>query len=203
MRLLIDTDAFCKLACGGVLQASVNVLGADFTECGRLPALPYMLRRGRLRRVFGPEACDAMIPIAEQMPVAAQPSELWLGKLTPVQDIDPGEAQILAAAAEAGLFVMSGDKRALRAIRNVDGFSYALGGRVVVLEAILLALCDRFGSDDIRQRLRGSSGLDKVVSVCFSAHSQSPPDALLSYYRSLAAELVPLVLWNPRPEGGA
>lgn len=203
MRLLIDTDAFCKLAFGGLLHDAVNLLGADLPECGRLPALPYMLRRGRLRRVFGPEACDQLIPIAGGLPVAVQPGHVWLDKLTPVQDIDPGEAQIYAAAAETGMMVISGDKRALRAIRSIDGFPSALAGRVVVLEAILLALCDRLGSDEIRRRLRALFEWDKVVSICFSAHNQSPPDALSSYYQSLVAELVPLVLWNPRPEGEA
>ena len=36
MRILIDTDAFCKLATGRVLNDSLGLLGADLTECGRV-----------------------------------------------------------------------------------------------------------------------------------------------------------------------
>ncbi|MDA1348447.1 MAG: hypothetical protein O3A47_06220 [Chloroflexi bacterium] len=74
-----------------------------------------------------------------------------MDKLTPIQAIDPGEAQILAAAAEAGLLVISGDKRALRALREVEGFPDALAGRIVVMEAILVSLCDRLGPESVRQ----------------------------------------------------
>ena len=201
MRLLVDTDAFCKLAVGGVLHDAIGLFGADLSECGRLPALPHMLRRGRLRKVFGPEACGALLPVANEMPVAIQPSDVWLDRLTPVRAIDPGEAQIFASGAEAGLFVVSGDKRALRALKDVAGFANALSGRIVVLEAILLALCDRLGLDEVLNRIQALVAFDTVVKVSFSTGNQDPRDALLSYYRDLAAKLDPLVLWNPRPGG--
>ena len=198
MRALLDTDAFCKLAVGGVLHDATRLLGADLQECGRLAALPYMLRRGRLRKVFGDEACDALIPIAEAVPVTAQPSDLWLEKLAPIPAIDPGEAQIFAAAAETGIILVSGDKRALRALKDVAGFADALAGRIVTLEAILIALCESLGSDEVRRRVQTLAASDKVVSVCFSAGNPDPRAALLSYQQDLAAELHPLVLWDPR-----
>ena len=45
MRLLIDSDAFCKLAASGLLSDAAALFNG---ECGRLPALPHMLRRGQL-----------------------------------------------------------------------------------------------------------------------------------------------------------
>lgn len=106
MRLLVDTDAFCKLAVGSVLRDAVELLGASLRECGRLPALPHMLRKGRLREMFGPQACDALLPVADAVPVVIRSSNAWLDRLAPIQDIDPGEAQIFAAAAELGLVVV-------------------------------------------------------------------------------------------------
>ena len=103
MRLLIDTDAFCKLAVGGLLHDALNLLSVDLIECGRLPALPYMLRKGRLRRLFGEDLCDKLIPLAESIPVADQPSNSWLDKLIDIHTIDPGEAQIMAAALPASM----------------------------------------------------------------------------------------------------
>ena len=200
LPLLIDTDAFCKLGIGGLLPSAADLLGTHLSECGRLPALLYMLRRGRLRKAYGAEACDALVPLASIMPAARQPSDAWLGKLVPVQAIDPGEAQIFAAAAEDGALVVSGDKRALRALKDVSGFPDALAGRIVVLEAILLALCDHLGQEAVRQRVSALGALDKVVQVCFSAENADPRAGLLSYYQSAATELRPLVLWVPQLE---
>lgn len=202
MRLLLDTDAFCKLAIGGVLHDSAQVLGTGVPECGRLPALPHMLRRGSLRKAFGAVACDALIPVADEMPAIFQAGDTWLDRLARNPAIDPGEAQVFAVAAEAGLIVVSGDKRALRALKDVEGFPEVLAGRVVVLEGLLIALGARLGVDLLRQRVRPLTQFDKVVQICFSPGSSDPVGALWSYYRSLVSELQPMVLWDPRAGGG-
>jgi len=202
MRLLVDTDAFCKLAVGGVLEDAVRLLGAELKDCGRLPALPHMLRRGRLRKVFGAETCDSLVALADGVPVIVQPGEAWLERLTPIQAIDPGEAQIFAAAAEHGMIVVSGDKRALRALKDVGDFPTALAGRIVVLEAVLLALCDRLGPDELRRRIRSLIAGDQVVKVCFASPESDPRVGLRAYFESLAVEVAPLVLWDPRSRGG-
>lgn len=203
MKLLIDTDAFCKLAVSGLLHKAVNLLGVDLTECGLLRALPYMLKRGRLREVYGPERCDGLIEIALGMPIVDQYSDAWLDKLTPIQAIDTGEAQIFAEAAETGLFVMTGDKRALRALKDVADYADALSGRIVVLEAILIALCDRFGPEKISQYVQVLAASDTMVHICFSTGTSDPREGLTSYYGDLKTEVDPLVLWDPRSEEAA
>ncbi|HPS76760.1 MAG TPA: hypothetical protein PLS53_01240 [Thermoanaerobaculaceae bacterium] len=97
---------------------------------------------------------------------------------------------------------MSGDKRALRALKDVDGFPEALAGRIVVLEAILIALCCHLGAGELCQRVEPLTRLDTVVQVCFSPGTADPVGALWSYYRSLVTELQPLVLWDPSAGGG-
>ena len=89
MKLLVDTDVFCKLATSGLFHDAVHLLGADPKECGRLPALPYMLRKDTLRVAYGPEGCDQMMPLALSMPIMIQPDDSWLDKLTPVQASTP------------------------------------------------------------------------------------------------------------------
>lgn len=198
MRLLLDTDAFCKLAAGGLVGDAIGLLGVEQRHCGRLPALPHMLRKGRLRKSLGPEAADAMMPLAEALPALPPPSDALLDQLTPIEDIDPGEAQIFAAASERGLLVVSGDKRALRALKQIGAFLEPLAGRIVVLEAILLALCDQLGPDVLRRRVQPATRLDTMLQVCFSSGNPDPRDALLSYYRNCLAEMEPLILWDPQ-----
>ena len=201
MKLLIDTDAFCKLAVGGILEDGLRLLGVDLNECGRLPALPYMLRRGRLPRKYGADICNALVPIADGIPVIPQPGNAWLDVLTPLESIDPGEALIFAAAAEHGKCLLSGDKRALRIVKDVAGFPAAMNGRILVLEAVLIALCDRLGPEAVRSRIPPLMSNDQVVQICFSNASEDPRDGLLSYFEDLSSELAPLLLWNPRPGG--
>ena len=197
MELLVDTDIFYKLATGGLFCDALRLLGISLTECGRLPALPYMLRRGHVRRTIGPEMCDALMPIVDEIPVLIQPSNDWLDRLTPIHTIDPGEAQIFAVAAEYGMFVMSGDKRALRALRDVDGFPNALEDRIIVLEAVLIALCNDLGPQEVRQRVRPILDLDVTIRVCFSNLDTNPIEGLRSYFDHVSNELTPLVLWSP------
>lgn len=200
MRLLVDTDAFCKLGIAGLLNDSAGLFSAQLRECGRLPALPYMLRRGRLLRSYGETACKALIPVAEHMPAVSEPSGPWLERLSPIPDVDPGEAILFSAAAEAGLPVITGDMRALRAVKNVDGFSEALAGRVVVPEAVLLGLCTTLSPDSLRASLELLRGKDRMLDACFSPENRDPKQGLRSYLRSRKAELAPMVLWDP-PKG--
>ena len=198
-QLLVDTDGYCKLSIANLFADAIAVLGVSSEECGRLPALPYMLRRGGLRKQFGDVLSDAMIPEAEGMPIAMQPDTYWLDPLTAVSSIDPGEAQLLAASAEYGTLLLTGDKRGLHGVKDIPGYSRALDGRVVVLEAMLIALCGQLGVDTMRSRVRDLMDVDTAVGLCFSDSKSSPLVGLMSYYRNLAVALSPLNLWRPSP----
>jgi len=202
MKLLIDTDAFCKLAVSDLLRDAVRVLGAEQGECGMLPALPHMLRKGRLRRRYGADACDSMLQIANTLPSIPQPSAAWLDPLAPVQAIDPGEALIFAAAAESGAMIVSADKRALEALKDLEAHRDALAERIVVFEALLLRFCRDLGTDVVKQRVRPLVGLDRVVRVCFSTQGSEPEEGLLSYFRDLQKAVSPLTLWDPHSGAG-
>lgn len=198
MKLLVDTDVFCKLGIAGLLPEAVGILGADLPACGRLRALPHMLRRGSLRNHYGAVACDALMPLAEAMPPVQRPGAIWLDALASISAVDPGEVQLFAAAADFGLVVVSGDKRALRAMKNVSGLSEALAGHVVVLEAILLALCERLGPEELRRRVIPVAASDTMLTACFSPGNLDLRGGLQSYYRDIVADVAPLVLWNPQ-----
>ena len=201
MRLLLDTDAFCKLAIGNLLTDSLRALGTEPSECRRLPALPKMLLRGSLRRSYGAQECDRVLPVADSIAIIPATGAAWLDRLAKIDNIDPGEALLFAAAAEGGLVVLTSDKRALRALKRVPGLPEALEHRIVVLEAILMVLCDQLGATVVRDRLGPLASSDKTLQVCFSVGNPNSRSALGSYFRSLAAEVHPLLLWEPPKEG--
>lgn len=122
MQLLIDSDAFCKLGSCGLLQEVIENLGSSFSECRILPALPHMLKKGSLRRKYGPEISDVLILLAKRIPFLTQPTEDLLNQLIQINDIDPGEALIFAAAMEQEVYILTADKRALTALKDIPHF---------------------------------------------------------------------------------
>ena len=197
MHLLVDTDAFCKLGVAGLLEDAAGVFGTHLSDAGRLPALPYMLRKGRLVNRYGRGACNALVAHAEVLPVHPRPGAAALDPLALNEAIDPGEAQLLAAAAEFDLTVLTGDKRAIRALKPVTEIHAPLAGRIVTLEAVLLKLCEQLGLEHLRQRIRPLTAHDTAVGVCFSSGGSDPRIGLWSYHEALATEVRPLILWNP------
>ena len=200
MRLLVDSDAFCKLASSDLLSDAAALFHAEVGECGRLPALPHMLRRGQLRRTYGSTACDRLIPLAESMPPVMDDVASWLDELTHIPAIDPGEAILFATAADLRVPVVTGDTRSLRALKSLDRFPEALEGRIAVLEAILLALCGQLGTAAVRARVESALQVDTVMRICFSPGVEEPESALRSYLRDRKRELAPLVLWDADEE---
>lgn len=196
MKLLVDTDAFCKLGIADLLTQTAAVFDAELGECGRLPALPSMLRRGSLLKHYGEPACTTLLPVALQLADIGIVDSHWIDDLAPIDSIDPGEALLFATSVEHGVPLVTGDKRSLRALKAVAELCGELAGRIVTLEAALLELCERIGPEQVRTRMAAAAPYDQVFRACSSAGGD-PRDGLASYYRSLVAEVDPLVLWVP------
>ena len=201
MRLLLDTDAFCKLGAGGQLQSVAAIVGVSWAECLRLPALPQMLRRGSLARRLGAGLCAQLLPLAEGIGAVSVAPAAYVDQLSGLTAVDPGEAQLLAHVAVSGDLLLTGDKRALRAVKDVPGLIAPLAGKIVLPEAILLALCIQRGDDQIRTAMAPALALDTMLRTCFSAGNPTPRDGLASYFRSAVHDLDPLVLWSPSAAG--
>ena len=152
-RLLVDSDLFAKLGIAGLLGRLLEFLGVELAECGRLPALPHMLRRGGIPALYGSDRCERLVPTADQMGVIPPASTSWLARVAGVSQIDAGEAQLFASAAEHGLLIVTGDKRSVIAMSQLDAFPAALSGRIISMEAALLALCGRLGAEPVRAAL--------------------------------------------------
>lgn len=127
-----------------------------------------------------------------------QPGNMWLDKLIGVEAIDTGEIQLFAAAAESNTILLTGDKRALQALKGLPDFPRALDGKIATLEAILLTLCQQIGTEEVRRRILPLTTSDKVAEICFSQNNPDPPQCLQSYYGQLAGDLTPLNLWKPK-----
>jgi hypothetical protein len=197
MALLIDSDAFCKLGVAGLLEDAAGLFGLMLGDSARLPALPYMLRRGALVRRFGIAACNTLLPIAEELPAIPEADAPLLDRLLRIEAIDPGEAQLLAVAMEHRLTLLTGDKRSLRALKDVPEVLEALSGRIAIIESVLLGLCEQRGVEYIRAHVAVLAGHDTMIQTCFSPDNTDPGAGLTSYLNAIAVDVRPLDLWQP------
>ena len=197
MKLLIDTDAFCKLGIAGLLPDAAELFGATLSDCGRLAAVPYMLRKGRLFRRYGPEICSALLAQARGLQVCPELVSASLEPFASDTNIDPGEVQLFAAATQFDINTISGDKRAIRSLKHVTAVHHALASRIATLEGVLLALCEQLGPDGLRRHVAPLSPYDRTVAICFPPGSSDPRDCLRSYHENLTADVHPFLLWNP------
>lgn len=197
MELLLDSDVLCKLAAADLLADTVKIFGLTIPDCRRLPALPHMLRRGSLRRHLGDELCNKILPMVEAIAPVQGASIVWLDKLAQVPEIDPGEAQLFAVAAERGSWIATGDKRSLSALARIPDYVAATSGRIVIPERVLITLCCELGVAEMHKRIQPVTAIDKVVRICFSENPGDPPSALLSYSNDAEISLSPLTFWKP------
>jgi hypothetical protein len=196
-RLLVDTDIFCKLGIARLLEPAVAILGFALSDCRALPPLPHMLRKGKLPKLFGVEACTSLVPLAESMSSGAPISTASLEKLTPIDRIDVGEAQLLAAVADLGDLLLTGDKRALVAVGQLPNFPPLLAGKIATMEAVLISLCSKLGGDAVCAAVQPIIEKDQMIRACLSPGSGDPRIGLRSYFESLKREVAPLELWKP------
>lgn len=200
-QLLIDSDAFCKLAAANLLDEALALLGVTKARCARLPALPPMLRRGRLRNTLGDDIANRLHPIAESIAPIDEPSAEWLDGLSENSAIDVGEAQIYALAAERGLRVLTGDKRAVVEVSKLPKFRPKLDRRVVTLEAVLLGLTDTMSKADLRARGSTLAQHDKMARAVFGSAGSPLDQGLASYLGDLERTTDPMRLWRPGDGG--
>src|SRR5690348_5560179 len=86
MQAAIDTDFFCKFLAWELLDDFLDLIPCERASCVRLTALPFMLRKGRLHKLYGSARAEQMEKIAQQFPSAPRPSDHWIDLLT---QLDP------------------------------------------------------------------------------------------------------------------
>ena len=174
------------------------LIGVNRAQCAVLPALPHMLARGRLRKRYGDLESDRLRMLADEFPVAPDSPSKWLDALTAESSIDPGEAQLFALAAEYGIRILTGDKRALEALAKVNGIHPHLSGNVVTIEAALTGLAEQMPGAQLRRKGSVLGQHDQMAKAVFASTGSDLGEALHSYIRDVESRAKPLRLWRHR-----
>ena len=155
-----------------------------------------MLRRGRLRTQLGGDLADALVLEAQSLPLAAQNDADALTDRLSASPLDPGEVQLLWLVAQDDALLLTSDKRAVRDAAQIEELRPRIAKKIVVLESVLIALCDVFGPDHVRKCVQSNSHVDTVFLTCFSSPSEDPRVGLRSHLSALTSEVGPLQLWT-------
>jgi hypothetical protein len=198
--LYVDTDLFILLAAAGLLDRAARLLGFEMADVRRLDPLSHQLKRsGGLSRKYDEnsrraalEACDRVAAITER-----PDDDRLLDRLASIDDIDDGEALMLALAAENGAsYLASGDKRAMIALVTrveVRDVRDRVAGRIVCLEALVKLLVNADGVTPIATAFAPVCPSNRTLSIFFAAGAATTPENCLplieSYVRDLERQL--------------
>ncbi len=166
--IVFDTDYLLKVEHWEIAEDVLTMFEATRETCYRLDAAPRMARRkASVKATFSNH-----LELAERAMLYRRFEDeapaLWLDRMTPHSEIDPGEAELLARlACDSAMFLATSDKRCLRALSRVPGLADAVAGRIVTLEATLLRLCKRLGVTEVRKRVCPRRFVDNGIACCF------------------------------------
>lgn len=203
-RLLIDNDAVLKLARYGLLTITLDVLGLSPSHVYVLSTAKYALLPSakRLHRCKDERTAKSLEDFFSVASVLSSDSADYaiVDLLSEQEGIDAGEAIMFAVAAQdQDAFVLTGDKRALAALRSADAagaVSDALSGRVLILETVFAALIQH-DFTAVQECVRAQPTVDKALSNAFGvvapASFQSVQDAMNSYITHLKKLTDPLL----------
>ncbi len=171
MKLLMDVDALAKFSNWNLVAHVPGALGFDTSQCATVSSLRYRaqpsVHKPDQQLFHTPDAASQALEIIGQMCPLASLDPMQLTPFENIVGIDPGEAILFAEVlANPETFVLTGDKRALRALSGLEaGLRAGLSGRVVLIEQVLLRLLDQNDLEWVRRHVFPAKTQDKAVSA--------------------------------------
>ena len=203
MKLLVDVDALAKLAHWGMLERLPAFTGVPLAQCATLTSARFRAQRATEKpdgRVFhSKEAATAALRAINQMMAPLSPEAQHLSILQGIPGIDAGEAVLLAALTADGVRLLTGDKRALKALADLEASRRApFAGKILLIEQILLAGLTQHGIEWLRERVCPFKQIDKAIGNAMGSHCDASGDSvregLKSYVRELEQAATPTLI---------
>ncbi|MEN9863130.1 MAG: hypothetical protein RLZZ601_894 [Pseudomonadota bacterium] len=199
MHIFFDVDALCKCAHWDVLDSLPELLGFEWAEAATLSSLKYRALKAQEApdgKIFKTaEAAKLANSTIDKMNLNFNSAMDVFPELSDVVGIDGGEAIIFSAVAQhAEGYVLTGDKRALRALSKIPKTSNIefLKNKFICVEMLLLMLVDKYGVNWVREHFCPAREIDKTIMVILGsrcdANEESIREALGSYLRELYDE---------------
>lgn len=200
--LFIDVDAMAKLAHWKILPELPMLLSTTWDNTATLTSLEIRARRAASapdNKLFhSVDAATLMLAILCKM--KKPNTSTVISELVDTTAIDSGEAVLLSqvAGADENLF-LTGDKRAISALAKLQ-VAEKFTGKIIVVEQIILASLNVFGSGWLLDHICPFRDLDKMIQIVLgsdcNANEASIREGLTSYIKSLADLHTPSLLYK-------
>lgn len=168
--LFIDVDAISKLAHWRILPMLPDLTGYSWKDMGTVTSLRFRAARSLKqpdRRLFhNAEAAQVALDCILKMCPLSEPRSERLAIFENSFQIDPGEAILIALTLDDSQgCLLTGDKRALKAVSEIVSVGELLVGRVLVLEQIFIMALKKMGRSWILENVCPSSDIDKAINI--------------------------------------
>lgn len=206
MKALIDNDILLKGACYGLLDEFVAGTCGSADHAGVIGAARFVVSKRIHRRPpnKGAEAAIASLNTFLGRSVQIEPTEteramageFELAALRRGVSLDAGESQLCSILVSRLVpFLLTGDKRAIRAIEELldfDGRLLQLCGKLRCLEQLVLDALSAGNSGSLRENICAEPSVDKTLTICFACHSPAysgtHSEGLISYIEDLRSQ---------------
>ena len=175
--LLADNDVLLKLAHWGLLDALPSCFGKQWTDVATLESIKHRARRADPKLFEAPEIAKALSAKLETAAELPAPRSEDLSRLQDIVDLDAGEVELISAAlANPGAILITGDKRAMRALARPELADIAaqLAGRLVCLEQLLQRIAATEGAqcviDGVLLKREKDSGIRAIIGPAGCSH---------------------------------
>lgn len=204
--VLADADIISKLAHWRFLHYLPAVFGCDIKSIATLDSLVYRAQKAITNpdKLFkdGDTASYAH-DFLSQLPKLPSPDEPVLQSLQRIQNIDSGEALLIAVLESTQDSILAtGDKRAIKAIHSAmaNGLACHIGGRFICLEQLLSCILSLIGHADWLASIGRATTIDTAIRMICGKDCNAPldqiHDGLKSYTESLRKECGELLMCN-------
>lgn len=191
--LVIDVDALSKLAHWKILPLLPALTGYPWEEMATVSSLIHRAVRSSRspdgKIFFSQEAAIASVEAISQMSNLPSPSLDVVDYLSTSNQIDSGEAVLLATIVEnANDRILTGDKRALRALSQLE-YAQQFSGKVFLVEHILRECLKKRGREWVLQNVCPFKRIDKSISIILGSQCDASDDDMIEGLQSYITEI--------------
>ncbi len=190
-----DNDVILKLAAFDLFEEALNILGVTQQELRVLDtAIHKFSKDRRLKQKYTDDGIDRAIQIVQYCPkINEEPDPDEMQLLLNIEGIDSGEAVLVAATRNQGIFYLTtGDKRFLKALAADTGLNTIherLCKRVICLEQLILKAINDYGFIIIRNKIVPVRDCDTAIKAAFGSGQQATLENVILTLNGYVQEL--------------
>ncbi|MDR9851377.1 hypothetical protein [Herbaspirillum huttiense] len=201
--LFLDADALSKLAHWNILPVLPQLLGIPWDQVATISSLRYRamgaVSKPDKKLFHTSEAAQIAVDFIAKMATCPSPSAEVVEAFSKVPQIDAGEAVLFSLVmAHSGSRLLTGDKRALRALAKHE-LAANFDGKIICVEQILKLALDMHGREWLISCVGPQAQIDKAAAIILGSRHDAPiehiHEALGSYITEMVGLKEPPMLW--------